>query len=92
MRNIITSALHQASKSRKVRGAGHVERTGDMRNMYEVSVGKLESKRPLGRRRRRWEDNIRMDTREMGWEGVDRAHDMDQGQAVVKTVTNLRVP
>jgi hypothetical protein len=42
-----------------------------MKNAYKISVGKPERKRPLGRPRRRWEDNISMNIREMGWEGVD---------------------
>jgi hypothetical protein len=46
----------------------------EMRNAYEILVGKPEGKRPLGRHRRRGEDNIRMDLREMGWEVVDRIH------------------
>jgi hypothetical protein len=44
---------------------------GEMRNAYNISVGKPEGKTPLGRHRRRWEDNIRIDLREIGWEGVD---------------------
>jgi hypothetical protein len=58
-------------------------------------VGKPEGKRPPGRPRHRWEDNIRMDLREIGWEGVDWIHmaqDNDQWRAVVNTVMNLRVP
>jgi hypothetical protein len=57
-------------------------------------VGKSEGKRPLGRPRRRWYDNIRTDLREIGWEGVDWIHlvqDRDQWQAVVNMVMNLRV-
>jgi len=47
---------------------------GDMRNAYKILVGKPEGKRPLGRPRPRWKDNIRMDVRKMGWEGVDWLH------------------
>jgi hypothetical protein len=57
-------------------------------------VGKPEGKRPLGRLRRRWDDNIRMDLREIRWVGVDwidMAQDKDQWRALVKTVLNLRV-
>jgi hypothetical protein len=57
-------------------------------------VGKPEGKRPLGRPRRKWEDNIRMDLREMGWGGmdwIDLAQDRDQWRALVNTVMNLRV-
>jgi hypothetical protein len=66
-----------------------------MKNAYKILVGKPEGKRPLGRHRRRWEDNIRMDVKETGWEGVDWIHlakDRDQWRAVVNTVMNLRVP
>jgi hypothetical protein len=58
-------------------------------------VGKPEGKRPLGRHRRTWEDNIRMDLRERGWGGmdwIDLAQDRDQWRALVNTVMNLRVP
>jgi hypothetical protein len=58
-------------------------------------VGKPEGKRPLGRPRRRWEDNIRMYLREIGWgdvDWIDLAQDRDQWRALVKTVMNLRVP
>jgi hypothetical protein len=57
-------------------------------------VGKSERKRPLGRPRRRWEDNIRMDLREIGWGGInwiDLAQDRGQWRALVNTVMNLRV-
>jgi hypothetical protein len=46
----------------------------EMRNSYSILVGKPEGKRPLGRHRQRWEDNIRMNLREIGWEGVDWVH------------------
>jgi len=70
----------------RIRWAGHVARLEEMRNAYKIFVGK-----PW----RRWEDNIRMDLRETGWESVDwmyLAQDRDQWRAVVKTVMNLRVP
>jgi len=54
-----------------MRWVGHVACTGEMRNVYKILVGKSEGKRPLGRPRHRWEDNIRMDLREIRWEGVD---------------------
>ena len=53
-------------KSRRMRWAGHVARMGEGRGVYRVLVGKPEGKRPLGRPRRRWEDNIRMDLQEVG--------------------------
>ena len=63
--------------------------------MYRVLVGKPEGKRPLGRPRRRWEDNIKMDLQEVGFGGMDwieLAHDMDRWRALVNSVMNLRVP
>jgi hypothetical protein len=52
-------------KSRRIRGARHIVCMGDRRNVYKILVGKLERMRPLGRPRHRWEDNIRMDLREI---------------------------
>jgi hypothetical protein len=57
-------------KSKRMRWAGHVARMGERRNTYRTLVGKPEVKRPLGRPRRRWVDNIKMDLREIGWYGV----------------------
>jgi hypothetical protein len=54
-------------KSRRMRWAGHVARMGEERNVYRVLIGKPEGKRPLRRPRRRWENGIRMDRREIGW-------------------------
>jgi hypothetical protein len=53
-------------KSRRMRWAGHVARIGEKMNAYRLLVGKLEGKKPLGKPRRRWVDNIKMDLREMG--------------------------
>jgi hypothetical protein len=64
------------------------------RNVYRVLMGKPEGNRPFGRPRRRWEDGIRMDIREIGWGSVDwiqLAQDRDRWQALVNTVMNLRV-
>jgi hypothetical protein len=66
-----------------------------MRSAYRILVGKPEGKRPLGRYGHRWKDNIRMNLKETGWEGVDWIHlgqDRDQWCAVVNTVMNLVVP
>jgi len=66
---------------------------GDMRNAYHILVGKRERKRQLGRPGHRLEDNIRMNLREIGWEGVDWIHlaqDRDKWWALVNTVMNLR--
>jgi hypothetical protein len=81
-------------KSRRMRWAGHVARMGEGRGAYRVLVGRPEGKRPLGRRRRRWEDNIKMDLREIGIDGVNwvrLAQDRVQWRAFVNTVMNLRV-
>jgi hypothetical protein len=68
---------------------------GERRGAYRALVGKPEGRRPLGRRRRRWEDNIKMDLREVGWGGMDwmnLAQDRDRWRALVNAVMNLRVP
>jgi hypothetical protein len=79
-------------KSRRMRWAGHVARMGEERNVYKVLMGKLEGKRPLGRPRRRWEDGIRMDLREIGWgDWIRLAQGRDRWLALVNTVMNLRV-
>jgi hypothetical protein len=82
-----------------MRWTGHVARKGErereMRNAYNILVREPEEKRPLGRPRRRWEDNITMDLKDIGWEGVDWVHlgqDRYQWCAFVKTVMNFRVP
>jgi hypothetical protein len=83
-------------KSRRMRWAGgHVARMGEGRGVHGVLVGKPEGKRPLGRPRRRWEDNMKMDLQEVGggcgdWMGL--AQDRDRWGAFVSTVRNLRVP
>jgi hypothetical protein len=81
-------------KSRRMRWAGHVARMGEVRKVYKILVGKPEGKRPLGRPRRRWEDGIRMDLREIGLAGVDwirLAQYRDRWRAVVSAVMNLLV-
>ena len=68
---------------------------GQGREVYRVLVGKPEGKRPLGRPRRRWEDNIKMDLQEMGGgcgDWMKLAQDRDRWQALVSTMMNLRVP
>jgi hypothetical protein len=68
---------------------------GEKMNAYRILVGKPEGKRPLGRPRRRWDDNIRIDLREIGWGGMDwldLAQERNQWRALVNTVMNLRVP
>jgi hypothetical protein len=68
---------------------------GKKSNAYRMFVGKPEGKRPLGRPRRRWMDNIKMELREIGWSGMDwtdRTQDRDQWRVLVNTVMNLLVP
>ena len=82
-------------KSRRTRWAGHVARMGEERGVYRVLVGKPEGKRPLGRPRRRWVDNIRMDLQEVRCGHVDwigLAQDRDRWRTLVSVVMNLRVP
>jgi hypothetical protein len=82
-------------KSRRMRWTGNVARMGETRNAYRILVGKPEGKRPLGRPRRRWVDNVQIDLGEIGWDGVDwieLAQDRDQWRAPVNTVMKLRVP
>jgi hypothetical protein len=82
-------------KSRRMRWARHVARMAAKRNAYRILVGKLEGRKSLGRPRCRWMDNIRIDLRETGCDGlhwVDLAQNRDQWRALVNTVMNLRVP
>ena len=79
----------------RIRWAGHVARVGENMGVYRVLVGKPEVKRPLGRHRRRWEDNIKMDLQEVGCGCIDRielAQDRERGRALVNAVMNLFVP
>jgi hypothetical protein len=74
---------------------GACSTNGGKKNAYRILVGKREGKRPLGRPRRKWVDNIIMDLRDIGWDGVDwigMAQVRDQWRAIVKAVLNLRVP
>ena len=78
-----------------MRWAGHVALIWESRGVYRVVVGKSEGKRPLGRTRRRWEDNIKMNLQEVGCGGVDwieLAQDRDRWRALVNAVMNLRAP
>jgi hypothetical protein len=80
-------------KSRRLRWAGHVARVGERRCAYRALVGKPEGRRPLGRPRRRWEDNIKMDLEQVGWgmDCIDLDQDRDRWRAVVTAVMNFRV-
>jgi hypothetical protein len=82
-------------KSRRMRWAGHVTRMGEGRDVYRILMGKAERKRPLGRPRHRWEDNIRMYLQKVrcgcvDWIGL--AQDRDRWRALVSALMNLRVP
>jgi hypothetical protein len=77
-------------KSRE-RWAWHVARMGERRGAYRIPVVKAKGKRPLGKPRPRWEDNIRMGVQNVGW-GIDVARDRDRWRAVVSAVMKLRVP
>ena len=78
-----------------MRWVGNVARMGEGRGVYRVLVGKPEGKRPLGRPRRRWEDNIKLDLQEVGCgdtDWIELAQDTDSWRALVNAVMNLRVP
>jgi hypothetical protein len=82
-------------KSRRMRWEGHTARMAEKRNACRLLVGKPKGKSPLGRPRRRWVDNIKMDLLEIGWGGVEwigPAQDRDKWRALVNVVMNLRVP
>jgi hypothetical protein len=89
-----SSNIIRIIKLRKMRWAGNVVRMGEKMNAYRLLVRKPEGKRPLGRQRRRWVDNIRMDIGEVGWCDVDwigLAKDRNRRRALVNSVLNLRV-
>jgi len=82
-------------KSNRIRWAGHVELIGERRDLYRVLVWKPEGKRPLGRPRRGWEDNIKIDLQEVGcgdMDWIDLTQDKERWRALVTAVMNLRVP
>jgi hypothetical protein len=96
MRSFVSSPnIIRMIKARRMRWAGHVARMGEKSNAHRILVGKREGKRPIGRPRRRWLDNIKIDLRETQWDGtdwIDLAQDRDQRRALVNTVMNLLVP
>ena len=78
-----------------MRWAGHVSRMGERRGVYRVLVGKPEGKRPLGRTRRRWANNIKMDLQEVGcggMHGIELVENWDRWQTFVNAVMNRRIP
>jgi hypothetical protein len=77
-------------KARRMRWTGHVVRIGEVRSAYNILVGRPEGRRPLGRPRRRWEDNIKMGVGDVDW--IHLAQDRDRWRALVNTVMSLRVP
>ena len=88
-------SIVQVVKSRRMRWAGHVARMGEGRGVHRVPVGKPEGKRPLGRPRRRWEDNITMDLQEVGGgcgDWMELAQYRDRWRAFVSVVMNRRIP
>jgi hypothetical protein len=90
-----SASIIRIIKSRRMRWAGHIAGMGEKRNAYWILVGKPEGKRPLGRPRHRWVDNIRMDLGEIGWGGMDWTHltqDRDQWRVLANMVMKLRVP
>ena len=87
-------SIVRVMKARRMRWVGHVVRMVERTYEYRVLAGKPEGKRPLGRPRRRWDDNIMMDLQEVGFEGmvwIDVAQNRDRLQAFVNAVMNLRV-
>ena len=92
---LICYQITHTNERRRMRWAGHVARIGEERGVYRFLVGKPEGKTPLGRPRRRWMDNIRMDLQEVGcgnmdWIGLDQ--DRDRWRTFMSAVMNLRVP
>ena len=96
MRRCMICTAHQycsVIKSRRISWEGHIGRMGERRSVYRVLVRKSEGKRPIGRHRRRWEDNIKMDLQEVGIGGMDwieLAQDRDMWWALVNAVMNFR--
>ena len=81
--------------SRRMGWAGHVVRVEEGRGVHKVLLGKIEGKRPLGKPRHRWEDNIKMYLQEVGrgcGDWLELAQDRDRWRALVSTVMDLRVP
>jgi hypothetical protein len=87
--------MNKMIKSRRMRWAENVARIGERRGVYRVLVGKPEGKRPLGRPRRRWEENIKMDLQKVGcrvMDWIELAQDRDRWRALANAAMNFRVP
>jgi hypothetical protein len=85
----------RATKSRRIRWEGHVARMGERRGVFKVLVGKLKGKRPVGRPRRRWKDNTKVDLQEVGcgrMDWIELDHDRDCWRELVNAVMNPRFP
>jgi hypothetical protein len=90
-----SSSIIRIIRSRRMRWAGHVARMGEKRNVYRLLVGRPEGKIPLGRPRRRWVDNIKVDFVKIGLGGlywIGLAQDRYRWRPLVNAVMNLRVP
>jgi hypothetical protein len=88
-------SIIRVMKAKRIRLAGHVARMGEVRGAYNILVAKPEGRRLLGRPRRKWKDNIKMDIGEIGFGDVNWIHltqDRDRWRALVNTVMNLQVP
>ena len=95
LKGLYSSNIVRVIKSRRLRWAGHVARMEEGRGVHKVLMGKPKGKRPLGRQRRRWEDNIKMDLEEVGrgcGDWMELAQDRDKWRALVSTVMNFVVP
>jgi hypothetical protein len=91
--SLLACSIIRLITSRRMRWTGQVECIRDMRNVYNILIGKPEGKRPLGRSRHRWEDNIKMDLKEILWEVVDwinLAKDRENWWAFVNAVIDPR--
>jgi hypothetical protein len=91
----LSPSIVRIVKSRRMRWAGHVVRMGEKRNAYRLLVGRQKGKRSLGRLRRRWVGNIKMDLLKIGWGVVDWIgldQDRNKWRVLVNVVMNLRVP
>jgi hypothetical protein len=92
---IYITKYYSVIKSRRMSWAGHVARMGKGRGAYRILVGRPEGRRPLGRPRRRWEDDFKIDLQEVGWGDmvwIDMAQDKDRWRAVMNAVMIIRIP